>query len=149
MKRFLSLLLTLLLLCSLTSAFAYTTPADKQDIHVTVYGINQPFVSGVWAVTDRGRVDFVQVWDIEGHNVCLKPWEMMQPGHKYEVTVRVSTVVGDVYINGTECTRVWSWGDLGTPECYATGEYEFTTPTWFIPCWGWMPCVPMWGWRCW
>ena len=157
MKRAITLLLALMLVLLLSApAFAITTAADKQDIHVTVFGLDQPYTDRIWAVSDIGKVEFIQVWDggtcISGNSGS----HVMERGHKYELIIRVSTVVGDVYINGVENTRVWSWGDWGTPECYATGRYYFTTPNFapwqygFFPCFGWyMPPVWGFGWRCW
>lgn len=161
MKKIISLLLAIILVFALSApAFAITTKADMRDIHITVFGLDQPYTDRVWAVSNIGKVEFVQIWDggkcvsgVEGSHVML-------PNHEYMVLVRVSGAVGEVYINGIEHSRAWAFGDWGTPECNSTGQYDFRTSNFApwqycqYPCFGWgfgwyMP--PMWGfgWRCW
>lgn len=127
MKKIIALLLTLVILCSATTAFAYDMSEDAAT-YVAVYGLDQPFVSRVWAVTSQGRIDHVQVWDMEKGNVhCLKSWELMQPGHDYEINIKVVGVTGDIYINGVSCWHVKAYGDKGTDNRYVTGEYDLPT----------------------
>lgn len=158
MKRVIALLLALMLVLLLSApAFALTTESDKHDIHVTVFGLDQPYVNRIWAVTDRGAVTNIVVWDTEDHSWALDGNAVLKPNHKYELVIRVTYVVGDVYINGVEDTRNWSFGDIGTQDCYATGRLYFTTPNFApwqycpYPCFGFGWYIPpMWGfWRCW
>lgn len=146
MKKALCLILALVMALSLSaSAFAANMNEDKPT-YVTVYGLNQPYTDRIWAVSSQGYVSLIQVWD---GGTCISGNEgnhIMLPNHDYRIVVRVVGVTGDIYINGTSCWAVKSYGDYGTADRFVTGKTTFSTPEYFCPLWGFWG-FPCWGWR--
>lgn len=164
MKKTISFLLLLLLMCAVISPCASAAQYDPtktyvyDDIYVTVYGLDQPFVSRIWAVSNAGTIEFVDILGDDGFSMDKNA--VLKPNHTYGVRVRVHGMAGgNLYINGGNAhTKRYTLGD-NDENAWSQGVTEFTTPEYFncwgcYPCWGWgwynpwMPYAPMWGWRC-